>query len=126
MAVNDDTPEREGGRRLSISEGAVRDIVENAILKLQLKLTETFASAADVKRLEDALKDATDAANLRLDAADKRMEGLEKDKAGREAVTQYKKWLTGGALLATVFMAIQVAISIWLVTRGVHAPTRTP
>ncbi len=120
MAVTVDPPERDNGRRLSISEGAVRDIVENAILRLQLKLSETFASAADMKRLEEALASATDAANKRLDAAEARMEGLEKDKAGREAVTQYKKWLTGGALLATVFMAIQVAISIWLVTRGAH------
>lgn len=119
MAVNDDSHEtRPEGRRLSISESAVRDIVENAVLRLQIKLSETFASAADVKRLEEALKEANDAALKRNEAVDLRMEGLEKDKAGREAVTQYKKWLTGGALLATLFMAIQVAISIWLVTRG--------
>jgi hypothetical protein len=125
MAVNEEQPERPEGRRLSISEGAVRDIVENAILRLQLELGKTFASAADVKRLEDDLRLAADVTAKRFEAIDTQMQGLEKDKAGRDAVTQFKKWLTGGALLATLFMAIQVGISIWLVTRGVH-PTSTP
>lgn len=121
MATGDIEP-TEDGRRLTISERAVREIVENAVLRLQIKLAETFASAADVKRLSDDLRDSKAAVDKRFNAMDDKVAGLETDKAGRDAVTQFKKWLTGGALLATVFMAIQVAISIWLVTRGSHKP----
>lgn len=121
MATGDFEP-TEDGRRLTISERAVREIVENAVLRLQIKLAETFASAADMVRIQDDLRDAKAAADKRFDGIDAKMAGLETDKAGRDAVTNFKKWLTGGALLATVFMAIQVAISIWLVTRGSPKP----
>lgn len=114
------------GRRLTLSERTVREIVENAILKLQLELTKTFASPADVTRLEDALKGAVSAADLRFKAVEEKTENLERDKAGRDAVTQFKKWLTGGALLATLFMAIQVVLTIWLMTHHGAAPTTVP
>lgn len=121
MATVDETPERDG-RRLTISERAVREIVENAILRLQLELTKTFASKADVTRVEDALRNAVDVANKRFEANETKTEQLELDKAGRDSVLAFKKWLTGGALLATIFMAIQVVISIWLISRGAHKP----
>lgn len=115
-------PENGEGRRLSISERAVRDIVENVVLKLQITLAQTYASLDAVKRLEDSHKEAMRVSDERFKSLTDTIDGLEKDKAGRDAVTSFKKWLTGGALFATVFMGIQVAISIWLVTRGSHTP----
>lgn len=115
MATAEDSTD---GRRLTISERAVRDIVENAVLRLQVELGKTYATTAAVERVEMAAKEARDTYEARTKALEEEIESLKQDKAGREAVTNFKRWLTGGALLATVFMAIQVAISIWLVTSG--------
>lgn len=117
--------EQNGDRRLSLSEQRVKEIVDNAMLRLQIELGKAYAAKDDLKRLEDTFlvqvksrQQAEETLERRLDEQRRDLDGLEKDKAGRDAVTQFKKWLTGGALLATVFMMIQVAISIWLVTRG--------
>lgn len=110
-------------RRLSLSEARVKEIVENAVLKLQIKLSEQFALKEDVRLAahKDDIRRAEERLNLlisREEAQDAKLESLEQDKAGRDAVTNFKRWLTGGAILGTCFMAIQVAITLWVVVHG--------
>lgn len=106
--------------RISVSLETLRREIENAILKLHISLADSFAAKADLARTEGDLRMLAEAANKRMEQMDTKIEELEQDKAGREAVTQWKRWLTGGAVLGTIFMAIQVAISFYLVTHA-HA-----
>ncbi len=121
--------EENGDRRLSLSESRVKDIVETAVLRLQVELGKLYATTEDVKRIETAVTDSVKQAQNDIRIVSERdtgrfkemqeeIDSLKEDKAGRDAVTNFKKWLIGGSLLATVFMAIQVAISLYLVTRG--------
>lgn len=112
----------ENPRRISVSLETLREEirvgVENALLKLQLDLVRTYATKDETTQLTADLRRVFDSHGAQITALSSKVDALETDKAGRDAVQNFKKWLTGGALLATVFMAIQVAISLWLVTRG--------
>jgi hypothetical protein len=126
--AEEQTPESSEGRRLSISERTVRDIVENAILRLQIELGNIFAAKADVDRVQALAREVADNANrailaLQADISDqaKQIKSLEEDKAGRDAVTNFKKWLTGGAIFGSIGMVVMIALTIYGITHG-HKP----
>jgi hypothetical protein len=127
--AEEQTPENGGdGRRLSISERTVRDIVENAILRLQIELGNIFAAKADVDRVQALAKDVADNATRSIISLQealaeqaKQIKSLEEDKAGRDAVTNFKKWLTGGAIFGSIGMVVMIALTIYGITHG-HKP----
>lgn len=104
-------------RRLSVSERRITEIVENAVLKLQVELGKLYASKSDFDRVEKDMGKEFDRLNKLMEAQDTKVDKLEKEKAGRDAVTSYKKWIIGGGVFTTLFAASQLAISLYVVSR---------
>lgn len=109
-----DAPE-DGRRRISVSLQTLRQEIENATLRLQLELQGTFAAKDDLERVEAALEEFVKASGDRLDQIEANVTELDTDKAGREAVQAYKRWLTGGALISLLILAANLVISMYLV-----------
>jgi hypothetical protein len=133
MSNPEDQNGNDENRRVSFSIKQLREEIANgiklAVLDLQLKLIATYAVKADVDRVQLLAKAVADNADRKSDEMErllkeqsKAIEALERDKAGRDAVTNFKKWLTGGAILATVFMGIQLVLSFYLITHGTKKP----
>ena len=118
MAADDGNGSGDSGRRISLSEQRITEIVENAVLKLQIELGKMYAAKEDVRTVSDNLRTGFEAITKRQDTQDGRIDGLEKDKAGREAVEGYKKWLIGGGIFTTLFAGVQLAVSLYLLNHG--------
>lgn len=54
------------------------------------------------------------------------METLERDKAGRAAVDSYKKFLLGGGVVMVLVAVLQLAITLYLLSKGAEPPPQGP
>jgi excinuclease UvrABC nuclease subunit len=115
----------ESPRRLSLSENRVKEIVENAILSLQLALVQTYAPRTELDRVVKEQADVAAALKVRIEEVDShfadvegKVESLQQDKAGREAVSSYKRFVIGGGILTTFIAATQLAVTLWVVKSG--------
>ena len=103
--------ENESTRRISVSTEILRNEIDLALSKLELRLMDKFVQKTDISRIENVLADHT----KKFELIETEVEALRQDKAGRDAIDSYKRYFFGGGFIIISVMLLQLVVSSFLV-----------